>query len=664
MMSTSGLRYEFGDLTLDTGRRCVARGGQPIDLGKLSFLLLAALVQAAPDVLDHDELVRRVWGGRATSPETVTQRVKLLRDALGDDADGPRYIGLVRGHGYRLIPSVRALGTPNGSVAQSAAAAPTPGPASLVPEARPQSTRARWLIAGLVAISLAAASTLYVAHRRAAPPDVLPRSVAVLLFKNLSPDPANAYFAAGVQETLLRDLTALKALNVIARSSVERYADDRTPPAEIARQLRVQTLLSGSVQYIGDRVRINAELVDPRTGAQIWAQSYDRKLDDIFLIETDIASAIAAALKAQLLPAEELDLQTPPTKSAAAYALYLEALRDAGRRRLPLEDDRARLPLLNRAIELDPQFADAYLARANIYVWAVAYSEFGSSADETEQRQDYERLALEDAQRAAEIDPNLPGPWVVRGVLHLEAWRWEDAQASFARALELGPNDPNVLLEACLFRLYAGDIDAGLRYAQRRHELDPNSVDSNNALAFAELLAGNAGLAVDHYREVVRLAPGLWFWWRFLAQAQIDDGDLEGAERSLRTAEQLRGPGDTGLFMSAVAGDYRRLGLDADAQRAFRAFEAWAQGATPSAGDWATAYVGVGNYDKAFEWLGRAVAKIQAHEPDTHQALVGLALNAVHDPMLDQPRFRELRAQLLPPAKRAAFLATPAAVAR
>jgi TolB-like protein/DNA-binding winged helix-turn-helix (wHTH) protein/Flp pilus assembly protein TadD len=662
MTSTRGIRYEFADLTVDLGRRGVERGGAPIELGKLSFLLLAALVETAPDVLGHDEVVRRVWGGRATSPETVTQRVKLLRDALGDDAERPRYIGLVRGHGYRLIPPVRTVRASDDAASQTAAAR---GPSSAPPAASARPARAPWRVVGVAALSLAAvASALYVEHRRAPPTDALPSSVAVLPFKNLSPDPANAFFAAGVQETLLRDLTALKALNVIARSSVERYADGRTPPAEIAQQLRVQTLLSGSVQYTGDRVLINAELVDPTTGAQLWAQSYDRKLDDIFLIESDIASAIAAALKAQLLPAERLDLETPPTKSAAAYALYLEALRDAGRRRLPLEDDRARLPLINRAIELDPQFAEAYLARANVYVWAVAYSELASRADDATQRQDYERLALDDAERAAEIDPSLPGPWVVRGILHLEAWRWEDAEAAFARALDLGPNDPNVLLEACYFRLYAGDMEAGLRYARRRHELDPNSVDSNIALAFAALLGGNTELAVDRYREAVRLAPGLWFWWRFLAQAQINEGDLEGAERSLRTAEQLRGPDDTGLFMSAVAGDYRRLGLDVDAQRAVHAFEAWAQHAMPSAGDWATAYAGVGDYDKAFEWLGLAVAKTKAHEPDTHQALIVIALNTVHDPVLEEPRFRELRAQLLPPAKRAAFLAAPTGTAR
>ena len=107
-MSTP-LAYRFADLKLDVGRRRLERAGQPIELGKLTYLLLVALVESAPNVLTHDELVRRVWGGRATSPETVTQRVKLLRDALQDDSERPRYIGLVRGQGYRFIPSVEPL---------------------------------------------------------------------------------------------------------------------------------------------------------------------------------------------------------------------------------------------------------------------------------------------------------------------------------------------------------------------------------------------------------------------------------------------------------------------------------------------------------------------------------------------------------------------------
>jgi TolB-like protein/DNA-binding winged helix-turn-helix (wHTH) protein/tetratricopeptide (TPR) repeat protein len=637
--------YRFADLTLDIGRRRLERGGQPIELGKLTYALLVALVETAPDVLTHDDLVQRVWGGRATSPETVTQRVKLLRDALGDDADQPRYVGLVRGQGYRLM------------------AEPTVTPPAGAPPRSAEAPRLT-LALGLAAIAIVAAVALQLTRETALRPaagtdadgrTILPHSVAVLPFDNLSPDPANAHFAAGIQETLQSELTAVTGITVIARPSVARYADGRTPLAQIATELRVQTLLKGSVQYSGGRVRITATLIEPQTATQLWARRYDREFDDIFAIQTDIAASIVAALEAELDPAERRDLETPPTTSPAAYALYLETLRDVGSLRGPLETNRGRASLLDRAIAIDPSFAEAYLAKAFIYVWAIAYSEFGSSPADIERRAEYERLALENAAQAAELRPTLPGPWVVRGVLHLEAWRWDEAGAAFTRALELGPNDPDVNVELVYFHLYSGEYAEALQFARRRLELDPTSVEANNAVGFTAMIAGDARTALDRYRECTRLDPGRWYWYPFLASAQIGLGDAAAAEQSLRTAELLRGDEDTAIFMASVAGHYHRLGLDEDAKRAFAAFESWTRSHIPSAGDWAIAYQGLGDYDKVYEWLQRAVEKTEAHEPDSHQALIGFVANFARDPVLEEPRFRELRAKLLPPKSRAAL---------
>jgi TolB-like protein/DNA-binding winged helix-turn-helix (wHTH) protein/tetratricopeptide (TPR) repeat protein len=640
--------YRFADLTLDIGRRRLERGGQPIELGKLTYALLVALVETAPDVLTHDDLVKRVWGGRATSSETVTQRVKLLRDALGDDADQPRYVGLVRGQGYRLVaePTVIPL-----------AGAPRPS-------AKPPRVTLALGLAAIAIVVLVAAVAMQLTRETPPRPvagadadgrSLLPRSVAVLPFDNLSPDPANAHFAAGIHETLQSELTAVKGITVIARPSVARYADGRTPPAQIATELRVQTLLKGSVQYSDGRVRITATLIEPQTGTQLWARRYDRELDDIFAIQTDIATSIVAALEAELDPAERRALETPPTTSPAAYALYLETLRDVRRLRAPLEANRGRVSLLDRAIAIDPSFAEAYLAKAFIYVWAIAYSEFGSSAADIERRAEYERLALENAAQAAELHPTLPGPWVVRGVLHLEAWRWDEAGAAFTRALELGPKDPDVIHELVYFYLYSGEYAEALQFARRRLELDPNSGEAHNAVGFTAMIQGDATTARDRYLECTRLAPGRWYSYMFLASAQIGLGDAAAAEQSLRTAELLRGDEDTAIFMASVAHHYHRLGLDEDAKRAFAAFESWTRSHIPSAGDWAIAYQGLGDYDKVYEWLQRAVEQTEAHEPDSHQALIGFVANFARDPVLEEPRFRELRARLLPPKSRAAF---------
>ena len=645
-------RWAIDDLILDLGRRELTRNGEPVELGRLTWSLLVALVEAAPNVLGHDEIIDKVWNGRATSLETVTQRIKLLRDALGDNADHPRYVGLVRGQGYRLIPSCRLAGTP----------ATGGGVSSGLRDPGHWATRRGGLMLAGVATLVALGSVLFFSqwNARQAPlgpegeglassDQRLPASIAVLPFQNLSSDPQKAYFALGFHDTLLSELATISGLRVIARQSVLGYADGTASPAQIARELQVRAVMDGSLQFDNEKVRVTATLIDPESGTQLWASSYDRPLDDVFAIQTDIAIAIAGALQAELLPSERRSIEAPPTKSAAAWSLYLEALVDTDRRRLPLENDRSRLPLLDRAIALDSSFAAARVERAMIHTWAVAYSEAGSSAEDIARRREYERLALEDAALAAEADPTLPGPWLVRGILQLESWHWPEAEASFKAALELAPNDPDVLLQYAYFLTYSGEFDQALVLARRRLVLDPQSVASNNGLAFIALAARQPQEALERFAVIEHLAPGVWFFHSMAALAHFEKGDTESAERALRTADALRGKEDMAVFLANSAIVYRRLGLQDDSRRAFEGFHEWTSRNVVSEGDWAMAYQGIGDYHSMYAALQRAVARIDAHEPDSHQALILVANNVTGDAVLEEPRFRALRARLLPP---------------
>ena len=157
-------------------------------------------------------------------------------------------------------------------------------------------------------------------------PVVLPNSVAVLPFANMSPNADDAYFAAGMHNTILNELAKLQNMNVIARPSVLQYADGQTPISEIAEALNVETVMEGSVQYADGRILVTAQLIDPVTSAQLWSDNYDREFADIFDIQADIAMNIANALEAELLPAERERIARAPTDSPAAYALYLSAV--------------------------------------------------------------------------------------------------------------------------------------------------------------------------------------------------------------------------------------------------------------------------------------------------------------------------------------------------
>jgi TolB-like protein len=226
----------------------VTRGGLGVSLGRLSFELLHVLAAAAPDVVTPAQLIDRVWRGRVVSPETVTQRVKLLRGALSDDAARPRYIGLVRRCGYRLIPTV---------------------------------------------------------ERHCVKPRA-PQRLAVLPFETLSQEPQDRYFATGMHEEILSRLAQMGELEVTARTSVRRYADTCQPIPEIASELGVGAVMEGSIRYAGKRVRITAQLIDGGTGTHLWAEVYERDLKDIFAVQTDVARRIATALRNGVAPPHEL----------------------------------------------------------------------------------------------------------------------------------------------------------------------------------------------------------------------------------------------------------------------------------------------------------------------------------------------------------------------
>ena len=251
--------------------------------------------------------------------------------------------------------------------------------------------------------------------------------MAVLPFANLSPNADDAYFAQGIHEEVLNQLAKLDALSVIARTSVLRYADGKTSLPDIARELNVQTVMEGSVRYAGDNVRITAQLIDPKTGTQLWSEAYQRKFEDIFAIQADIAMNIANALRAEFSLEEQREIERPLTTSPEAYALYLRT------RTAALASD-AVLALLDRAIELDPSFAAAYGRRAVIYSSMLTNTVFGNAV-RREDRTDVERLLRESAQRALALDPEEPLGQAALVSVDVQRWYWSVLRVPSAQQL-------------------------------------------------------------------------------------------------------------------------------------------------------------------------------------------------------------------------------------
>ncbi|HEY5623324.1 MAG TPA: hypothetical protein VIV14_06150, partial [Gammaproteobacteria bacterium] len=390
--------------------------------------------------------------------------------------------------------------------------------------------------------------------------DVLPNSIAVLPFDNLSPDPNNAYFAAGIHEATLNQLANVNDLSVIARTSVLQYADNPPPIPEIARELRVETVLEGSVRYDNDRVLITAQLIDGRTGAHLWSEEFNRNLSDIFAIQAEIAAQIARRLQADISPEEEARIRRAATESDAAYALYLRSLE-------PNEADVV-IGYLDRAVDIDADFALAHAMKARVLAYDYPGEVARAVAIDPESAPlvalELERLVVTTAERALELDPELGLAHAALGVMHMRAWRSQEAEAAFARALALTPHDTEVLRWASYFESLAGNSGAAINLMQRAVEIDPEN--SFFDLAEAYFFAREFDAAAAIHQQLLSDDDPDSGSYRFYAEVETARGLCGAALDNFGIAEQLGLGGGVGPRVR-VAYAYSRCDRPADANR-------------------------------------------------------------------------------------------------
>jgi TolB-like protein len=466
--------------------------------------------------------------------------------------------------------------------------------------------------------------------------DVLPNSVAVLPFANLSPDPDNAYFAAGIHETVLNELAKISDLNVIARTAVLRYADGAIPIEQIARELRVEVIMEGSVQYAENRVRITAQLIDPATGSHLWSENYDRDFADLFAIQSDIASRIATTLEAQLLPSERASIARPLTDSREGQALYLRALATVSDLSpgTPPELSAEFQGYLDAAIALDPKFARAYALKAVDY---ASYFVRARRLSETEGPDDWERLVRENAGRALELDPTLGLAHAALGRMHEVHWREVEARSAYERAYELSPNDRDVLIDFSFFNTNARRYPEAIELAQRAIELDP--VYGSAVLAFAHTRAGDLRAAAEVYRAL----PG------FVGRRAVVEAALGNEAQALALLDALdREPAETVTPTDVAwrAYAYGRLGREAEARGLVARLVALTTQYRVSPGTWAWASLALRDRDRALEYLMALAADRVPNDGAWGSSLGELQVNAYNDPILDEREFVAIRNRL------------------
>jgi TolB-like protein len=368
--------------------------------------------------------------------------------------------------------------------------------------------------------ALVATTTRQVTEQRAQSDSAInPRSIAVLPFVNMSDDASNEYFSDGISEELLNVLARTPALQVAARTSSFSFKGGKHEIPEIARELKVRMVLEGSVRRQGERVRITAQLIDAANGFHVWSETYDRKLQDVFAIQDEIANAIADQLKVKLVGREGGAETSRGTRNVEAHDRYLRGLalwQERGEKNLFEALDEFR-----RASAADPAFVEAYAGQALVNTILPDYSA-KISYDESLGR------ARDNAERALSLDPTLPEPYVVLGYLADGDRRHATAQALYRRAIELRPSFVTAYHWFGNSLWSVGKLDEGRAMLERAAALDPRSVIVANNLAMVLIALDRNRDAIDLCAPILK-TPLAWHCQEPTGLAALQLGDHERA---------------------------------------------------------------------------------------------------------------------------------------
>ena len=352
------------------------------------------------------------------------------------------------------------------------------------------------------------------------------KSVAVLPFQNLSSDPDNAYFADGIQEEVLTRLAKIGDLKVISRTSTQGYQSEPGNLAEIAKQLGVANILEGSVQKAGNQVRVNVHLVNVQTGSQLWAETYDRKLSDIFSVETEIAKGIAESLQAKLTGREEQALAAKPTNNPQAYDAYLRGLAFEARSNYSSDALFKAIEFYDLAVRLDPNFALAWARLSGVH--ALLYS---NRRDTTAARRDAAKEALENAQK---LQPNTPETLLFTG--YYQYWVLHDyglAKATFGRVSKMLPGNSEVLYALAAIARSEGHWDESIAYWERGLALNPRNTALLTEVAFTYAALRQFPKAEKLYDRALDILPNELSLMALKASIYQAEGNLQEAAKLL-----------------------------------------------------------------------------------------------------------------------------------
>jgi len=622
--------YEFDDFRFVAKTRRLNRksSGEYVPLQPKAAALLLFFIASDGRLLSKDEILETIWGENFVEESNLSQTVFVLRKALGEPRKTPRFILTVPNRGYQFIAPVNRI-LPEDNILdvdilteKETFQIRDPEPEASDPRSAIRDPRVKWLFLPIVLLISLGAYWLYPSPKEVALNEL--RSIAVLPFEDLSEGPAEKYLGTSLADALVNKFSKIKQITVRPTRSVLKYSDSREDAKKIGRELQVDAVLDGRIQRVGEQVRVNVQLIRVSDGATIWTEQFDDKFTNFFTVQDSISQIVVQSLALKLDDTEREKFIRRGTENAEAYQEYLLG-RFFWNKRSANDLDNA-VKHFKRATELDGNFALAYAGLAETH---AIYPFYAVVPDKDSLPK--ARIA---ATRAIEIDGESAEAHTVLAYVQSQYdFNWQEAENSYKRAIELNPNYANTRQWYGEFLAFQGRFDESLVQMQKAVELDPTSLSAINAPALVFNASRQFDRTLETTDKVLHMDSDFLIAKHYRARALFFSGRREEAFELYR--EVIAESKESVFFKADLGCLYGLNGNTAEAQEILADLTETAKTKYVSPYYFANVQIGLGEKEKAFENLRKAIA-----ERDNNVIVMKVGLN--FDTLREDAEFQEI----------------------
>ena len=639
----NGTIYEFDEFQLIPEEDLLLRNGEPIPLNPKAFRVLTLLVERNGHLIHKPEILDLIWEDSFVEEGSLSKAIWFVRHALGDTSK-ERFIQTVPRRGYRFVfpvtvrndhsgafrsPDLRGLNE-NGRALVEERSPTTNGavygngsPAALVP--RTLRDRSPYLIVGIIAVLIVLlASGAYFIFKRTSS---VARTIAVLPFRSLAADVRDESLEMGMAETLITRLGGIKYLTVRPISSVRKYAGIENDPLQAGKEMGVDSLLDGSIQKSGDRIRVTVRLVNTKDGETLWFENFDESAAEIFKVQDRIAERVVEVLELRLSPSERQQTAKHYTDNPEAYDLYLQG-QYLWHTRAP-DSAEQRLDLYTRALRKDPNFALAHVAAGETYI--SLHGQGKISWREALPR------AKEQLTRALRIDPSLAEAYKLSGELKYQYEHdWAEAERDFLKAIELDPNSGPSHLAYGFFLMTSGRFEEADVEIQKAQEIDPSSLTYRDVRGHLLYKSRRYDEAQRYLLQIIADFPQDTTAYDVLAGVYTQKQMYREAIDCTLKSMELRGrPAD---LIAKLRRAFDKSGMEGFRQEKLRTITERSKTEYIRPHTFASNYAWLGDKENAFLWLRKSL--------DERDPVVSLKIDQEFDFLRDDPRYFEILRRL------------------